>query len=339
MSRKTGKQTIVFKNRPKILAGYTVVGPKEGEGHFSDKYDYIMKDDLFGEKSYEKAERKMIQEAITGAMMKAKIEPRQLELLISGDLMNQIISSTFAARHFNVPYIGIYGACSAMAEALLLGAQFVNGGSMDIVACATASHFSTAEKQFRFPLEQGNQRPPTAQWTVTGAGTTILSKNVEGEHKYIHSATIGVVEDYGINDLANMGAAMAPAARSTIIAHLEALNAKVEDYDLILTGDLGRLGADIFIELMKESGYNMIKNYGDCGRMIYKKEQNTLQGGSGCGCSASVLNSYIYSMMDEKKYNRVLFVATGALMSTLSTQQGDTIPCIAHAVEIRNNDY
>lgn len=333
MGKKLGKQTIEFTNNPGIKGNYTIVGEKEGCGNFKDYFDYVLKDDTFGEKSYELAERKLLEHSIINALDRAGVKKTDLDLLISGDLLNQIISSSFAAREYNFTFMGLYGACSTMAEAIAVGATYIDGGYFNTVACVTGSHFSSAERQYRFPLELGNQRPPVSQWTVTGAGCMILSS--ERSDKIISSATFGKVIDYGINDVNNMGAAMAPAAMSTLIAHFEDTKTNPDDYDLILTGDLGKLGSEILLDLMEHNGYKLKDNYCDCGQMIFNNNQKTYQGGSGAGCSAVVLNSYVMQKMNENKYKRVLFCATGALLSTLSSQQGESIPGICHAVEIR----
>jgi len=333
MGKKLGKQTIEFTNSVNIIGNYSIVGDKEGKGNFKDFYDYILKNDTFGEKTFELAERKLLEHSIVNALDRAGVKTSELDLLISGDLLNQIISSSFAAREFDVTYIGLYGACSTMAEAIAVGATFVDGKYYDNVACATGSHFSSVERQYRFPLELGNQRPPVSQWTVTGAGCMVLGN--KNSNKRIVNATFGKVTDFGVSDVNNMGAAMAPAAMSTLIAHFEDTNTNPDDYDLILTGDLGKLGSEILLDLMENKGYKLKDNYNDCGQMIYNNNQKTYQGGSGAGCSAVVLNSYVMKKMDEGKYNRVLFAATGALLSTLSSQQGESIPGICHAVEIR----
>lgn len=334
MGKRQGSQTIIFSNKPKIIGNYSIVGEKEGNGNLKDYFDYILKNDTFGEKSFEKAERKMLEHCILNALDVAGLKTSDLDMLICGDLLNQIISSSFAAREFDVTYLGLYGACSTMAESLAVGSTFIDSGYFESVACATASHFSSVERQYRFPLELGNQRPPVSQWTVTGAGCTVIGN--KGGKKEIVNATFGKVTDFGINDVNNMGAAMAPAAMSTLISHFEDTNTTPEDYDLIITGDLGKLGSEILLDLMENKGYKLKENYNDCGHMIYNNNQKTYQGGSGSGCSASVLNSYIFKKMDEGKFKRVLFAATGALLSTLSSQQGETIPGICHAVEIRS---
>lgn len=336
MGKRLGKQTISFSNPAKIIGNYSIVGEKEGNGPLGSFYDYILKNDTFGEKTYEAAERKMIEFAISNALDKAGVKSRDLDLLICGDLLNQIISSSFAARDFDLTFLGLYGACSTMAEALAVGSAFIDGGYFDTIACATGSHFSTVERQYRFPLELGNQRPPVSQWTVTGAGCTVLSSKMG--KKEIVNATFGKVTDFGINDVNNMGAAMAPAAMSTLIRHFEDTKTTPQDYDLIVTGDLGKLGSEILLDLMENKGYKLKDNYNDCGQMIFSNDQKVYQGGSGCGCSAVVLNSYIMQKIDEQKYKKVLFAATGALLSTLSSQQGNTIPGICHAVEIRRVD-
>lgn len=324
------KQTIIFKNRPKVLGSYSLVGPKEGEGNFGKFFHEVLKDDLYGEKSYEKAEFKMMHHTIARAINDAGLKVDEISALFAGDLMNQIISSSFSARALQVPYFGLFGACSTMAESLILGACFVDGGFGEKVACATGSHFSSAEKQFRYPLELGTQRPPTSQWTVTGMGCTILGRKNAGIG--IDCGTIGKVVDWDVSDVNNMGAAMAPAAAELLNAHFIETNRKPDYYDLILTGDLGKLGSEILIDLMEYKGYHLGNNYCDCGQMMFDNSQKTFMGGSGCGCGASILNSYVFGRMKNHEISKVLFIATGALMSTLSSQQGNSIPCIAHAV-------
>lgn len=333
MKRERGNQTVFFKNKPYIIGHYSIVGPKEGKGNLRDYFSEIeQEDDFFGQQTYEKAERVMIEKAVKGAVENANVKFKDIKLFLAGDLLNQIISSSYAARSFDIPYVGVFGACSTMAESLALGACLVDGDLFDTVACATSSHFSTAERQFRTPLELGSQRPPTAQWTVTGAGADVISKTGHGPR--ITCATFGKVTDYGISDVNNMGAAMAPAAMSTLLAHFADTNTKPEDYDLILSGDLGKLGSEILIDLMEEKGFKLGLNYKDCGQMMFKRNQNVLMGGSGCGCSATVLNSIIMKKLIAGEYKKVLFMATGALLSTTSCQQGDTVPGIAHAVVI-----
>jgi stage V sporulation protein AD len=334
--RDKKKQTIIFANPPTIIGASSLVGKEEGKGNFKDYFDEILKDDKFGEKTFEHAERKIMENIVFKAIDKAKLEASDIDVFLSGDLLNQIITSSFTARDFNTTFIGLYGACSTMAESLAIASCLIDGGYFKKIACATCSHFSTAERQYRSPLELANQRPPISQWTTTGGGCTVLSNKGEG-HK-ITAATFGKVVDYGIKDANNMGAAMAPSAMSTLVAHFNDTKTTPEDYDLIATGDLGKLGSQILLELMEKQGFKLGKNYADCGHMMYKEEQNLYQGGSGCGCSAAVLNSYIYKKMSEGTFKKVLFIATGALLSTLTTQQGDTIPGIAHAIVIEKGD-
>lgn len=335
MGKRMGKQTISFDNSVNIIGNYSIVGEKEGNGSFKNYFDYILKDDTFGEKSYERAERKLLEHAIINSIDRCGLKTSDIDLLISGDLLNQIISSSFAAREYNFTFLGLYGACSTMAEALAVGATFIDSGCFENVACATSSHFSSAERQYRFPLELGNQRPPVSQWTVTGSGCSVLSK--KDSYIKIVSATFGKVTDYGINDVNNMCAAMAPSAMTSLIAHFEDTKTTPDDYDLILTGDLGKLGSEILLDLMENKGYKLKDNYNDCGQMIFNNNQKTYQGGSGAGCSAVVLNSYVIQKMKEGAYGRVLFCATGALLSSTSCQQGETIPGICHIVELRGD--
>ncbi len=332
MAKRMGENTIKFSTPPKLIAGYSIVGPKEGQSPLAKYFDYILKCDRFNEKTYELAERKMLEQAISGAIDKANVLATDINLLLSGDLLNQIISASFCARQLQTAFIGVFGACSTMTESLALGACLIDGECADRVACATCSHFSTAERQFRFPLELGCQRPPTSQWTVTGAGCSILAREGEG-HKITH-AIFGKVIDLGINDMNNMGAAMAPAAADTLKNFFVDTKSKPSDFDLIATGDLGKLGSEIFIDLMENFGYKMAENYADCGQMVYSSKQKSFMGGSGCGCSASIMNSYILSKLDSGEYKKVILMSTGALVSTTSTQQGESIPGVAHAVVV-----
>ncbi len=334
--RKIGTQTVVFENKPRIIGNYSVVGPKEGRGPMANYFDYILNHDLYGEKTYEKAEQKIMETAVMGAIEKAGLQPNDIDLFISGDLLNQIISATFTAKDFDTSFIGLFGACSTMTESLSVGSCLVDGGYFSRVLCGTCSHFSTAERQFRYPLELGNQRPPTSQWTVTGAGASLLS--LKGDGPYIEMATFGKVCDYGVADVNNMGAAMAPAAMHTLKVHFEDTKRKPDDYDLILTGDLGKLGSEILIDLMEKEGYPLGENYVDCGNLVFDKEQKTFMGGSGCGCSATIFNSYVLQKLKSGEYRSILILSTGALLSTLSSQQGNTIPGIAHAVVVRRDE-
>lgn len=329
--------TVFFKNKPSIISTSTIAGPKEKEGNLGKYIEKCVADDTLGEKTYEKAECKMLTYVIKQAAENAKLDISDADLLISGDLLNQIISSSFSARQFDIPFLGVYNACSTMSEAFALAATFVDGGYFHNVVAATGSHFSTAERQYRYPLELGCVRPPQAQWTVTGAGGALISDNKKG-FPHITAATFGKVTDYGVTDANNMGAAMAPAACSTILTHLRETNRDADYYDLILTGDLGVLGSRILKHLTREKGVNIDKNHVDCGELIYNINEQEYQGGSGAGCSAVVFNSYIYQKLMKGELNKVLFVATGALLSTVSSQQGESIPSVAHAVSIENGE-
>lgn len=328
--KEKDSQTIFFKHKPKVIGNYSIVGPKEGHGPIAKFFHLILEDDLFGEKTYEKAECKMLEHCIGNAIDDAKLQPDDIDVILGGDLLNQTISSNFAARCFNSSYIGLYGACSTMAEALALGACLVDAGYFENAVCGTASHFSTAERQYRFPLELGNQRPPSSQWTVTGSGACVLSQ--EGRGPKITAATFGKVIDFGVKDVNDMGGAMAPAAAHTISSHLKNTGTSPDDYDLIITGDLGKMGSEILLDLLEREGIMLKSNYCDCGQMIYSFNQNVFMGGSGAGCSASVLSSVVLNGLKEGRFKKVLFVATGALLSTTSAFQGESIPCIAHAV-------
>ena len=325
-------QTYKIKNNVYILEGFSMVGPLEGKGPLKDYFDYIIQDDTLKEKTFEKAERKLLLDLIINAVDKAGLKMTDIDFFIGGDLLNQIVSSSFAARELNLPFIGLYSACATMAESLAIGGIFVDNKIAKNIVASTCTHFSSAERQYRFPLELGNQRPPTAQWTITGGGASIIS-NIPSKIR-INAVTFGKVIDYGISDVNNMGCAMAPAASSTIKAHLENMDLKVSDYDIILTGDLGKLGSEVLIDLMEHENIILGQNYSDCGCMIYDKTERVFMGGSGAGCSASVLNSYVLYKMKKGDFKRVLLVSTGALMSTTTSQQGDTIPSIAHAVEL-----
>jgi stage V sporulation protein AD len=336
MAKRKGIQTIVLESKPCILSTTSIVGPKEGNGPLREFFDLVLEDDTNGMNSFEKAESSMLNFAVSDCINKYGIGKESINYLFAGDLLNQLTSANFAARQIGIPFYGIYGACSTFTEALSLGAVFVDGGYADYVISATSSHFSSAERQFRFPLEFGNQRSTTSQWTVTGAGAVLIGKSNEN-YKFpcITHVTTGKVKDYGVTDPNNMGAAMAPAAVDTIAIHLSDTGRKPEYYDLIVTGDLGRLGRGLTEDLLLKHGYNIKDNYFDCGEQIYyNQEQNTGCGGSGCGCSAVVGSGYLYKKLMKGDLKRVLLVATGALLSSTSTMQGESIPGIAHAVAI-----
>ena len=327
-----GEQTIIFDRPPVIVAGYGIAGPKEGEGPLAKYFDEVARKDLFDQKSYEKAECKMHLTAIESAIKAAGMEEKEIDALLSGDLLNQIISSSFSARELDVPYLGLYNACSTFSEALILGSILVSSGVMDRVACSTSSHYSTAERQYRYPLELGTQMTPTAQWTVTGSGCSILAR--EGEGPKITAATIGQVVDYDVTDANNMGAAMAPAAAFTIAKHLRERGIEPSYYDCIVTGDLGIFGSEMLIQLLDSDGIDIAHLHQDCGKLVFDAKQKVHMGGSGAGCSSLIFNTYYLKQLREGNINKMLFVPTGALMSKESSLQGESIPAIAHAVAI-----
>lgn len=331
--KKIGKQTIKLENPPKIISTFSIVGPKEGEGPLKEYFHEIINDDMLGKDSFEKAESEMMYSAIKNAISSANLTEEKIDYLFAGDLLNQIVSSSFAARELNIPFIGLYGACSTMGESLSMASLFLDGGFGNYIVASTSSHFSSAERQFRFPLEYGSQRCPTCQWTVTGSGAMVLGK--KGEFPRVTYVTTGVVKDYGIKDANNMGAAMAPAAVDTIYNHFKDTGRSPKDYDIIATGDLGKIGKEMTTKLLLEYGYDIRENYVDCGDIIFDHEkQNTDSGGSGCGCSAVVTCGYFYKKLMKREIKSLLLVTTGALLSTTSTLQGESIPGIAHAVAI-----
>jgi len=328
VTSKKGKQTVVFTCKPVILGYSTVAGPKEGQGPVGPYFDKIYPDIIIGQESFEKAERQMMVNSIDTALEKASISRNMVDYFISGDLLNQIITSGFSALNLAAPFLGIYGACSSFCEGLIVGGVLVDSGAAQVVVTATSSHNNTAERQYRYPTEYGAQVPPWSQHTVTGAAATVLGGRGTGPK--LELATVGKVMDLGIKDPLNMGAAMAPAAADTIFTHLEDTGRKPSDYDLIVTGDLGKIGREILVELAQRQGYDLSGNYRDCGELIYSKEQLENAGGSGCACSPLVT----LGMLFNQNYKRILVAATGALHSPTSYQQGDNIPAIAHAVSI-----
>ncbi|MGX4598484.1 stage V sporulation protein AD [Faecalimicrobium sp. JNUCC 81] len=336
-NKRIGQRTVKMQNKPTIISAASVVGPKEGEGPLKDYFDLILTDDLYGEKSWELAESKMVETAMEKAVKKAGKKLTDVNYMFGGDLINQLLPASFAARELSIPFFGIYGACSTMAEGMCLSAMIVDGGFADLSLSGTSSHYCTAERQFRFPLELGNQKPMTAQWTVTGAGSVLIAPNGDGPKiKYV---TVGKVIDKGIDDGNNMGAAMAPAAIDTIYSYFNDTNDDPNSFDIIATGDLGKLGKQITEDLLKEQGIDISKVYTDCGlEMFNLEEQDVHCGGSGCGCSATVFAGYIYDKLAKKEFNKVMLVSTGALLSPTSTLQKQTIPCVAHAVVIVNEE-
>ena len=330
--KHTGRQTLTLAKPPSVLASACTAGKKESEGPLGKSFDVTCDDSYWGEKTWEKAECAMLKMAFKQALNKGGLSASNIEYVFAGDLLNQCISSAFALRSENIPFFGLYGACSTMVEGLALASLMIDGGFADTTAAMTSSHFCTAERQFRTPLEYGGQRTPTAQWTVTGAGAIILS--AEGEGPYITHVTPGRIVDAGIKDGNNMGAAMAPAAYDTIKAQFDDLGFTPDDYDLIVTGDLGKVGSDILYDLFRSDGIEISDKHADCGLMMFSPEQDAHAGGSGCGCCASVLSGHILNGMREGKWKNVLVAATGALMSTTSSQQGESIPGISCAVRI-----
>lgn len=328
-----GKQTVRLGNPPSIVATAAITGPKEGEGPLGRYFDLVIDDEMWGEKSWEKAESKLVSETFVKILSKAGKAPDEVNYILAGDLLDQCIASNFGLRESGIPLFGLFGACSTIGESLSLGAMLIDGGFAQNTVCITSSHFCSAEKQFRYPLELGSQRPPTAQWTVTGSGGALLS--ADGTGPYIKHVTTGRIVDMGIKDSNNMGGAMAPAAVDIISRHFKDTGFSVDYYDLILTGDLGLVGSRACKELLQQQGYDISERYNDCGLMIYDRiKQDAHSGGSGCGCSAVVFAGYIFDELQKKNLKKVLFVPTGALLSPLSTQQGESIPGIAHAVGI-----
>ncbi|WP_286885954.1 stage V sporulation protein AD [Aneurinibacillus sp. UBA3580] len=328
-----GHQSWIFQNKPVILSSAAVGGPFEAQGNLADDFDLLYGDLWLEQDSFEKAEKKMLEDACDTAIKKAGIQKENINFLLAGDLMNQLISSSFSARTVGVPYLGIFGACSTSMEGLALAAQLVDSGAAKYALAGTCSHNATAEKQFRYPTEYGSQKPPTAQWTVTGAGAAVVAASGTGPR--IVSATIGRVVDMGISDPFNMGAAMAPAAVDTIEAHFRDLQITADHYDIIATGDLGKVGHAIARDLFEKHNINVPESkLTDCGLLIYSDKQDVQAGGSGCACCATVTYGHLLKRLRAGEWKRMLVIATGALLSPLSYQQNESIPCVAHAVAI-----
>lgn len=333
MAKRIGTKTLQLTSSPSVLGFAAVGAKKEKEGPLADYFDYLSDDSSFGEKTWEKAETLMQQKAIHLALQKCGVQKEQIDFLFAGDLLNQCISSAYASREMAIPFFGLYGACSTMAESLCLAGMFVDAGLARQCLAVTSSHFCSAERQFRFPLEYGGQRTPTAQWTVTSSGACVVGQN--GQPPFVRAVTVGTVADLGITDINNMGAAMAPAAAQTLCQYFADTGHKPEDFDLILTGDLGFVGSRLLERLMQAEGYPMAKLHNDCGLMIYDRlTQDVHAGGSGCGCAASVLCSFILPQIACHRLKNVLFLATGALMNPTSVQQGESIPGIAHLLHL-----
>lgn len=330
-SQKRGRQSFVLDNPPVITAWASVAGKKEAEGPLAHTFDIKCRDAYFGQKTWEQAEKFMQQQALKKLAEKAGMEQRDFGAVFSGDLLNQCIGSSFTLRNTGIPHLGLYGACSTMAESLLLASMTVGGGFSDKVVAMTSSHFASSERQYRFPLGYGGQRTPTSQWTVTGSGAALLCR--EGSGPRVKACTIGTVTDLGIKDANNMGSAMAPAAYATIRAHFDDLKSGPEDYSLIVTGDLGQLGKEMLLELAKRDGLSLGGKLTDCGTLVFDNtKQDVHAGGSGCGCSAITLCGYLLNQLSTGKLKKILFCGTGALLSPTSTQQGLPIPGICHGI-------
>ena len=329
--KRVGKRTIALSHPPSVISYANIGGKQEAEGPLSSYFDELSDDSFFGEKTWEKAESTMQKKVVQRALDQAKLKPGDLDYICAGDLLNQCIGSSFGLRDFGIPFYGLYGACSTMGESLSLAAMLIDGGYARYAAAVTSSHFCTAERQYRMPVPYGNQRPPTAQWTATAAGCTILAD--DGPGPYITHVTCGKIVDRGISDVNNMGASMAPAAYDTLAAFFRDTGTKPKDFDLIVTGDLGELGHAIVRDFFSRDGVDLGENFQDCGLLLYDRQaQDMHAGASGCGCSASVLNGYLLSGMRSGKWKRILFAPTGALLSPTSSFQGESIPGICHVV-------
>lgn len=333
MAKKIGNQTVLLDKHPIILGGAAIVGKKEGDGPLARSFDDIVDDEYAGEKTFEAAESRILRDTFIKLLEKSGKASTDISIILSGDLLNQCTAASYAFRDVNIPYLGLYGACSTMSESLLVASMLIDGGSAEYAVCAASSHFCSAERQYRFPLEFGSQRTPTAQWTVTGAGAVLLGKDGQGPR--ITSVTPGKIIDEGIKDSNNLGASMSPAASDTIISHLKDTGRTVDDFDFILTGDLGSFGSTMLRELLLKNNIDIKDKHRDCGTLIFDLESQGVDcGGSGCGCCAAVFSTYILDQFMKGIIKRVLFIATGALLSPTRIQQGETIPSIAHAVLI-----
>ncbi len=339
MNHMVGKASIQLENKVYILNSASIVGKKEGEGPLGDLFDMVGEDDLFGCNTWEEAESSLQKDAVYMALGKAGKKPEDIRYLFAGDLLGQSIATSFGIAAYQIPLLGVYGACSTCGESLTLGAMAVSAGYADYVACVTSSHFASAEKEFRYPLEYGNQRPLSACWTVTGSGAFILGGKAENgpqgqkPRAVIAGMTVGKIVDYGLKDSMNMGACMAPAAADTLLQHFQDFGVEPEEYDRIITGDLGSVGQTVLLDLLREKGYDIAQQHMDCGLEIFDAQtQDTHAGGSGCGCSAVTLSAYILRQLEEHHWNKVLFMPTGALLSKTSFNEGKSVPGIAHAL-------
>ncbi|MBO4468663.1 MAG: stage V sporulation protein AD [Clostridia bacterium] len=335
MAERICNSTIILGNRPAIIGYGSVVGKTERDGPIGDEFDRFDVDIRFGEDTFEKAESRIQKIAVETALNKAGISEKDCDIIFAGDLLNQCIGSTFGLKGKEIPYVGIYGACSTMALGLSLASIFVDCGIANVAAAVTSSHFCSAERQYRFPLEYGALRTPTSQRTVTGSGATLVSRS--DNKPYINSVTFGKIVDKGVTDTNNMGAAMAPSAADTIREYFLDTNTTPEDYDIIFTGDLGEVGTKLLYELLIKDDIDIRCRHNDCGLMIYDKNLRDVNaGGSGCGCSAAVLNSYVMHRLENGDFNNILFMSTGALLSPTSALQGESIPGVSHLINIRN---
>ncbi len=338
MNQQLGKASISFGIPTYIINSASIVGTKEGQGPLKDLFDMVGEDDMFGAKTWEEAESNLQKDAVYLALNKAKLKPQDVRYLFAGDLLGQSIATSFGVSSFEIPVFGLYGACSTCGESLSLGTMAICGGYADRVICVTSSHFASAEKEFRFPLEYGNQRPLSASWTVTGSAAFVIDKDPgENPRASISGITTGKIVDYGLKDSMNMGACMAPSAADTIEQHFKDFQCGPDQYDKIITGDLGAVGQTVLLDLLREKGYDISSKHMDCGIEIYDaKTQDTHAGGSGCGCSAVTLSAYILKQLEEKNWRKVLFLPTGALLSKTSFNEGQSVPGIAHALVLQS---
>ena len=339
MNQKLGRASVRLERPVYILNSASIVGTKEGQGPLGLLFDKVGRDDMFGCKTWEEAESTLQKEAVGLALEKAGLRPEDISYIFAGDLLGQSMATSFGISSYQIPLLGVYGACSTCGESLALGAMSIAGGFADKVACVTSSHFASAEKEFRFPLDYGSQRPLSATWTVTGSGAFVLSDEPEGGGRKararISAMTVGKVVDYGLKDSMNMGACMAPAAASTLEQHFTDFAGQPEEYDKIITGDLGKVGQRVLIDLLRKQGYDISEQHMDCGLEIYDAaSQDTHAGGSGCGCSAVTLSAYILKQLEEGNWKKVLFMPTGALLSKTSFNEGMSVPGIAHGIVI-----
>lgn len=343
MIKRIGKRTLALENRPYLLGHAAAVGKKEGEGPLGERFDYVAKNDRMGQRSWELAESEFQKTAIRLALRKAALPEHSLDLILAGDLLNQCIGSFLASMHADVPYLGQYGACSTMAQGLALGGCLVESGAANRLLAAASSHFCSAERQYRFPLAYGGQRTPTAQWTATAAGAAVLGNSpmpgtAEPCDVRVTHVLFGRMVEMGVTDAANMGAAMAPAACDTLSALLEDLGAQPRDFDCIVTGDLGHIGADLLLTLLRGDNIDLSPVYSDCGSLLFGSRQDAHAGGSGCGCSAAVLCGPLLRDMHRGRLRRLVFAGTGAMMSPTSIQQGQPIAGICHAVVLERSE-